>query len=287
MLKERFLTAMVLIPLALAAIFLLPLFWFATVCLIVLVMAAWEWSPLMGVHHTLGRLAYCALVAICIALTPFITPLEQIWFNKTLNPAYFWPALIGGAWWVSSFFLVANYPKSHCLWAKNRAYVALIGLLILVPTWSALVSLRALYYSVDQVYGAWVVLFVFALVWAADVGAYFVGKRFGKHKLMPQVSPSKTKEGFIGGLLLTLVVMIAVAFVVDLPPNKLLAFFLLSLLTAIFSVIGDLNESMFKRCAGVKDSGSLLPGHGGLLDRLDSLTSALPIFILGYVWLLY
>ncbi|HLV48556.1 MAG TPA: phosphatidate cytidylyltransferase [Aliidiomarina sp.] len=287
MLKKRLATASVLIPLALGAIFLLPLHWFAWITLIVLVMAAWEWSPLMGVHHIASRLLYCAIVAVLIAVTAWLTPVDQIWSAEGLAQAYLYPVIIGCIWWAVSFLLVCNYPRSHCVWVKSRAYVALIGVLILVPAWSALMSLRALSYEADVYFGSWVLLFIFSLVWAADVGAYFSGKRFGKHKLMPEVSPNKTKEGFLGGLTLALVVMIAVATYVEVPRDTLTAFFLVSLLTVVMSVIGDLNESMFKRCAGVKDSGSLLPGHGGLLDRIDSLTSALPVFLLGYLWLIY
>ncbi len=287
MLKQRLATASVLIPLALGAIFLLPLYWFAWASLIVLVMAAWEWSPLMGIHRVAGRLLYCAGVAGLIGLTAWLIPLEQIWTAEGLSEAYLYPVIIGCVWWAASFVLVCNFPRSRCIWAKSRAFVALIGVFMLVPAWSALMGLRALHYNTDTHFGSWVVLFIFSLVWAADVGAYFSGKRFGKHKLMPEVSPSKTKEGFLGGLALASVVMITVAYYLEIPRDTLTAFFLVSILTVVLSVIGDLNESMFKRCAGVKDSGSLLPGHGGLLDRIDSLTSALPVFLLGYLWLIH
>ncbi len=287
MLKQRLATAVVLIPMALGAVFLLPLHWFAWVSLIVLVMAAWEWSPLMGVHRVAIRILYCVVVAALVGITAWVTPVEQIWSAEGMAAAYLYPVIIGCIWWIVSFFLVFNFPKSHCIWIKSRLYVGLIGLLTLVPVWSALMALRSLNHEMDVFFGSWVVFFIFCLVWAADVGAYFTGKRFGKHKLMPQVSPSKTKEGFLGGLALALIVMILVAIYVGIPRTILTSFYLVSILTVVFSVIGDLNESMFKRCAGVKDSGSLLPGHGGLLDRIDSLTSALPMFLIGYLWLIY
>lgn len=287
MLKQRLATASVLIPLALAAIFLLPIYWFAWVTAIVIVMAAWEWSPIMGVHRIAGRLLYCAIIAGLIGITGWFIPIDQIWSAKGLSAAYLYPVIIGCVWWLASLLLICQFPKSRWLWAKSRGFVGLFGVFMLVPAWAALMGLRTLNYNFDSQYGAWVVLFIFSLVWAADVGAYFSGKKFGKHKLMQEVSPSKTKEGFLGGLALALVVMIAVAIHVEIPRDKLVAFFLLSILTSVFSVVGDLNESMFKRCVGIKDSGSLLPGHGGLLDRIDSLTSALPVFLLGYLWLTY
>lgn len=287
MLKQRLATASVLIPLALAAIFLLPIYWFAWATAIVIVMAAWEWSPIMGVHRIAGRLLYCAVIAAFIGTTAWLMPIDQIWSTNGLSAAYLYPIVIGCIWWAASLLLICQFPKSRWLWAKSRGFVALFGIFMLVPAWAALMGLRTLNYNIDSQYGAWVVLFIFSLVWAADVGAYFSGKRFGKHKLMLEVSPSKTKEGFLGGLALALVVMIAVALYVDIPHDKLVSFFLLSILTSVFSVVGDLNESMFKRCAGIKDSGSLLPGHGGLLDRIDSLTSALPVFLLGYIWLIF
>jgi phosphatidate cytidylyltransferase len=127
-------------------------------------------------------------------------------------------------------------------------------------------------------------MYVFGLVWGADTGAYFVGRAFGKNKLAPKVSPGKTIEGMVGGLLTTSVLIVAVAVYRDLPLIRMVAFIGLSLFTVLASVLGDLVESMVKRQAGVKDSGNIFPGHGGALDRIDSLTAAAPIFALGW-WL--
>ncbi|CUS49271.1 phosphatidate cytidylyltransferase [Idiomarinaceae bacterium HL-53] len=285
--KQRILTAAFLLPMALAIVFLLPLAWFNWVIGGVMVLAAWEWAPLMGVHKTAGRSLYCLLIAVLVAILAYITPVHAIWSATDLANAVFYPVILGCIWWFFAIFLVFTFPRSRAVWARSRIFVGVFGVLVLIPAWAALLSLRALHYDDNEYFGSWTVLFLFLLVWAADIGAFFAGKRFGKHKLMPHVSPGKTKEGFVGGLFLALVVMAVVAYTLPVPQHILTGYYLIGTLAVIVSVFGDLNESMFKRCAGLKDSGSLLPGHGGILDRIDSLTSALPIFLLGYLWLIH
>ncbi|EGN75654.1 CDP-diglyceride synthetase [Idiomarina sp. A28L] len=287
MLKQRILTAAVLIPIALAAIFLLPLPLFGLAVTAVLALAAWEWSPLMGVCNVAGRLAYTALNTIILGVLYWFTPINGIWSAEGMVDWLYYIVLVGGIWWLLAIALVFNFPRSKALWQRSRLFVGVFGILILVPAWVALMSLRSLNYDSNPMFGGWTVLFVFVLVWAADVGAYFAGKRFGRRKLMPNVSPGKTMEGFIGGLFLAILVMFLVSLVLELPTELMLGYYIVGVATVLVSVFGDLNESMFKRCAGVKDSGSILPGHGGILDRIDSLTSALPIFLLGYLWLIH
>lgn len=287
MLKQRLITAVVLIPLALAAIFLLPLAWFGVVVTAVLVLAAWEWSALMGVSKKLTRLAYTLLNTVILAALYWLTPFEDIWQQDGIVDGLFYVVFTAGLWWLLAIVLVFNFPRSKVLWCKSCAFVGVFGVLVLVPAWAALMALRSLHYDSNPLFGAFTVLFVFVLIWAADVGAYLTGKQFGKHKLMPAVSPGKTLEGLVGGVLLAIAAMIIVAQLISLPNELALSFYGLGIVTVLVSVFGDLNESMFKRCAGVKDSGSILPGHGGILDRIDSLTSALPIFLLGYLWLIH
>ena len=287
MLKQRLITAVVLIPLALATIFLLPLAWFGVVVTAVLALATWEWSPLMGVTNKTGRIAYTLFNTVILAGLYWLTPFENIWHQDGVVDGLFYIVLIGGIWWLLAIVLVFNFPRSKALWCKSKMFIGVFGVLVLVPAWAALMALRSLHYDSNPLFGSFTVLFVFVLIWAADAGAYFVGKQFGKHKLMPAVSPGKTMEGLIGGLLLAIVAMIVVAQLISLPGELALAFYGVGIVTVLVSVFGDLNESMFKRCAGVKDSGSILPGHGGILDRIDSLTSALPIFLLGYLWLIH
>lgn len=284
MLKQRILTAIVLIPLALGVIFLLPLHWFGLAVLLVMTLAAWEWCPLMGVCSNRGKLTYTVFIMALIGLSFWLTPLASIWQSDHLHPFIYSLIAIGTLWWLIAIVLILNFPRSKAVWQRSRIFVGLIGVLMLLPAWAGLMALRAKGYDSDPLIGAFWVLFVFCLVWAADVGAYFSGKQFGKHKLMPNVSPGKTLEGLVGGLILSLVVMFLVAEYTDVIASHSLPYYLVGTVTVLVSVFGDLNESMFKRCVGVKDSGSLLPGHGGILDRIDSLTSALPVFLLGYLW---
>lgn len=287
MLKQRILTALVLLPLALACIFLLPLNGFAIFALLVLTIGAWEWSPLMGVCKPAGRCAYAALVAVLIGVLFWLVPVNDIWSEQGLALPIVLAISAGTIWWLAAIIMVLNFPKSRQIWQRTRIWVGIFGVLVLVPAWAALMSIRALNYEMNSWFGAWAVLFVFALVWAADVGAYAAGRMLGKRKMMPAVSPNKTLEGLAGGVVLALLVMICVAFILPVPRELMLSFYAVGLITVIVSVFGDLSESMFKRCVGVKDSGSILPGHGGILDRIDSLTSALPVFALGYLLLIH
>ncbi len=172
---------------------------------------------------------------------------------------------------------VISYPRSSALWRESALARTIAGLLVLVPAWAALVVLHSRF---DHGY---FVLLAF-IIWGADTGAYFAGRAFGKRKLAPNVSPGKSWEGVIGGLLVALLAALVATYWLT-PLGGYPAFFLLVLLTVFISVLGDLSESLFKRVMKLKDSGGILPGHGGVLDRIDSLTAAGPLFTLGLLWL--
>ncbi|MEY2863347.1 MAG: hypothetical protein RLY58_1054 [Pseudomonadota bacterium] len=188
-----------------------------------------------------------------------------------------WPLLwsLAAVFWAVAVYWVRQYP-ANTTWHTARQLQG-IGLLVLTSATTAI-------FSMWQV-SPWWLLYVFGLVWVADSGAYFAGRALGSRPLAPDVSPKKTLEGLAGGVVLTTVLAVSVAYQQQLVGWHCVGFLLLSMLTVLVSVLGDLVESMFKRQAGVKDSGTLLPGHGGVLDRIDSLLAATPIFALGY-WLM-
>lgn len=286
MLKQRLLTALILVPVALYCVFGLPLHWFAVAITALMTAAAWEWSPLMGLKRQISRILYTASVTALLSLLLWLVPVGDVWQQDSLNPLFYYITIIGCIWWLVATVLVIKYPASRRAWSRTRSIVGVFGYLIFIPSWVALLTIRSIDYAAEPLFGGFAVLFVLLLVWAADVGAYFAGVKYGRNKLMPAVSPGKTLEGLVGGIALAFVVMLVVAHWAKIPVDQFGGYYLAGLITVIASVFGDLNESMFKRCAGVKDSGSLLPGHGGILDRIDSLTAALPIFTLSYLWLL-
>ena len=181
------------------------------------------------------------------------------------------------AWWIVALLLVLSYPASAAFWRHSKVLRLIFGILTIVPFFWGMLALRAWHYADNHYSGALWLLYVMILVWGADSGAYMFGKMFGKHKLAPKVSPGKTWQGFFGGLLTAAVISWAygVWAHLDVTPTVLLV---CSVVAALASVLGDLTESMFKREAGIKDSGHLIPGHGGILDRIDSLTAAVPVF---------
>ena len=183
---------------------------------------------------------------------------------------------ISSVWWIGNILWVALYPKYPCFWYSSWGVRLANGLLIFVPMLLALAAL--------QKQNPEIAFLLLVLIWSADSGALVTGKTIGKHKLCPQVSPRKTIEGAVGGILTTIIVMaIYVGFMNEiLTVNQYLIFGILAFLTAVYSIVGDLFESLYKRISNTKDSGNLLPGHGGIFDRIDSLTAAAPIFYLFY-----
>lgn len=274
MLMQRVITALVLLPLLLAAVWFLPTAWLYAVFALAGLLIAWEWSALMKLQRAAARCGYLLLTAALLAAA---------WWWRI---HWVWLGVASLMWWCYAAALVRTYPASFASRAPGTAAMALIGQLLIVPTILALAVLHSGGAITDVHSGALRLLYVFFLIFAADTGAYFAGRRFGKRKLAPAVSPGKSVEGAIGGLLLCAVWAltggVAVFFGgVYAPPGRLAAFVGLSLLVAMISILGDLSESMFKRAAGVKDSGTILPGHGGILDRTDSLLAAAPMMALG------
>lgn len=265
MLIQRVITALVLLPLLLAAIWYLPPPALYAVFCAAGLLAAWEWGGLMPRPGAQLRLGFTLLCALAMA---------GAWW---LREYALWISLIAAVWWLLAVILLANYPQNFERTRPGRVAMTLIGLVLLVPTMLALFSLH------EMNDGALRLLFLFFLIFAADTGAYLAGRNFGRRKLAPAVSPGKTVEGLIGGMLLC-AAWAATAGTAVFRLSSLAEIgwiVLLSLIVAVVSVVGDLTESMFKRTAGVKDSGQILPGHGGMLDRVDSLLAGAPIMALG------
>lgn len=268
MLKQRILTALILAPLALWGIWALPPQGFAIAIGIIFALAGWEWSRLCGLERAPGRALYVALLALAmVGGYPLLA--EGNWPMAIL--------VVALMWWTLALMSVLSYPQGTGLWQHSALARGVAGLLVLLPAWAALALLH-------ERFGPGYVILLMLLVWGADTGAYFAGRAFGRHKLAPRVSPGKTWEGVAGGAVLALLVALASTYWLE-PVGGYAAFLLLVLLTVMISILGDLMESLFKRMAEVKDSGGLLPGHGGVMDRIDSMTAAGPLFALGLLWL--
>ena len=284
MLKQRILTATVIGPAAILAIFYLPLPYFAALLLVLVSIGAWEWGPFMGLTASVKRIAFVALTITFIATLWWAIPLSELWashFIASENVKYVLWA--GVAWWIVSAGLMLVYPKFTHFWSSSYSLRAVFGWLTLVPTWFGFILLRSHNYAADPYQGAQLLMFLFLMVWSADIGAYFFGKAMGKHKLMPNVSPGKTIEGFLGGVVSACVLTAIAGYLMHFTQSQMLTVLWVTAVITTVSVLGDLSESMFKREAGVKDSGTILPGHGGILDRIDSLTATTPIFALCYI----
>ncbi len=252
MLKQRVITGLVLAPLVIAAIYLLPVWGFAIFVVLAAGFAAYEWAGLAGIDHLLGKFAYVLGFAA----------LALLGWEWALALYYVFAAV---AVWAVATLAVLLHPKLNVLFRQPWA-VGLLGWVVLLGAWAGLVILDS--------NGAHNVLFALFICWGADIGAYFAGKAYGRRKLAPSISPGKTWEGVMGGYLAALMVCTAWwSFAFGFQWQVLV---LITLLVPI-SVIGDLFESVLKRQSDVKDSGSLLPGHGGVLDRVDSILAVAPV----------
>ncbi|WP_165312090.1 phosphatidate cytidylyltransferase [Vibrio ziniensis] len=272
--KQRIITALILAPLVILAIFYLSLPWFMVALATVTIIGSWEWTQF--VNASSRYLALVPAVIVGIASYVWLAP-DGISFHS-LNDSHYVLLIIGSLWWLFSSFLAISYPKSRPWWENSSFLRHLFGLLTLIPFFWSVVFLRAENIALDSYHGARLVLFVCFIVWAADSGAYFVGKSFGKHKMAPAVSPNKTIEGLLGGVVAAMLVGWIFADLFSIQFTSVPVMLVTILLTVVISVLGDLVESMFKRVSGIKDSSNIIPGHGGVLDRIDSLTAAFPVF---------
>lgn len=257
-LKRRIITASVLALIIVIAIFILPPFEFVLAAVLLMSIAAVEWARLIGIRSLLLTVIYLAI-------------LFAAFFFAYHFPGYV--LVLAMVWWLLALLLVIRAPQTGIVFCRNKILGGLVGLLLLVPCWTAII--------VTHQRSPGHLLYGLFLVWSADTGAYIAGRLWGKHKLAPNISPGKTIEGVAGGLVTTLLIAVIGGLLLKIHSQQWLPVLILAVIVALMTVLGDLFESLIKRHAGVKDSGNWLPGHGGLLDRIDGLTAALPLYALG------
>ena len=266
MLKTRIITALILAPIAIGGIFFLPPLGFALFTGAIITLGAWEWANLSGIENQPGRIVYAAVFAGLLFALRQAPATEILWLSVL--------------WWLVCFTLVCRYPAGSGTWGSVPVR-AIMGVFVLVPAWVGLNQLRTgtLQFG-DASNSLLAILYIFFVVWVADIGAYFAGRAFGKARLAPRVSPGKSWAGVWGGLAAVVVLALAASWLASAGLMQTLLLVVASVITGFVSVLGDLLESMMKRFRGIKDSSQLLPGHGGIMDRVDSLTAAIPVFAL-------
>jgi len=274
MLIQRILTAIPLAVLVVWVILFQPTRSVDYLLTLVTFIAAVEWAGLSLVKVRLLRYFYAGIVV----LIPWL-------FLLWLDNLAIWLVYAAVIWWFSlTYYLKRARPRQEV--SGIQVDKLLIALIVIPATFIAMHFIHAIPAIGDMPAGRWWLMYALALVWVADIGAYFSGKRFGKIKLSPQISPGKTREGLYGALLLTTLYTLTVSYFFNLNRETAILLLLLSVMITLVSVTGDLYVSFLKREAGLKDSGKLLPGHGGMLDRIDSVLAAMPVFIAGFYWLI-
>ncbi|MGJ8521366.1 Phosphatidate cytidylyltransferase [Carnimonas sp. R-84981] len=263
MLKQRFLTALAIGPISLVLLFTLTGGWFASFVGIIVALSAWEWANLAGFSEQRDRLLFSLAICFVMAL---------LWSSGIVWQR--WPLWLAFWGWIICSFWVMRYPALQEQWS-SRAVRIIMGVGALLPCWMALNQLRT---------EPWWLLYVLFVVWGADISAYFSGRAFGGRKLAPNVSPGKSWAGVYGGLAGTAVLAVLMTFIQGIGFGGFVWLLIVTWIITFASVMGDLAESMLKRARGIKDSSQMLPGHGGMLDRIDSLTSAVPLFALLAAW---
>ncbi len=279
-LKQRIITAIILALIFITATVFLSSFSYSLFVTIVVLAASWEWCAFIGLAKQVAKVSYLAtLGSMIIALYFFLGIVPESLVINSYRAGIILG--LGILFWVLTFFMLKGYPSNSDRW-NNKSKIALMGLMALIPTWVGIVQIK---YLNPQ---GFLLLGMVVMVAAADIGAYFVGKRIGKNRLAPSLSPNKTWEGVLGGFAACLLVGILLiwllhSYLITLSNGQILILVLLSLVVMLFDVIGDLLESMLKRNRDLKDSGKILPGHGGILDRVDGLLAVTPIFVLTFL----
>ncbi|MGO4550312.1 phosphatidate cytidylyltransferase [Lysobacter sp. 2RAF19] len=272
MTRTRLLAAMIMTPLAIALVLFLDTPWLVACAAVLFLAGLWEWFRLAEIDDTLHRsVLLVANLALMVAI---------VWASRSGTGYSFVlfqvATVVGVVWWLLSLLWLKNYSFASDHDTHARMFKLAAGTLAVVPAWCALALIHG-----GQPNGHRWLLIALLVIWGADSGAYFAGRRFGKHKLSPRISPNKTIEGLVGGMVASVVIALIAAPFAGATVAQLPWVALVVVVTVLFSVVGDLFESLLKRHVGAKDSGDLIPGHGGILDRIDSVLAALPVFALG------
>lgn len=273
MTRTRVITALLMAPAVIAAVLFLPTPWVVAVGALLFLAGLWEWFRLAEVEDTLARSVLLVVNLLLMVMIVWASPTDAGGSLVLFKLA----VVVGVVWWLLAMLWLMHYDFASDHDTHARVFKLAAATLSVIPAWCALALIHR-----D---GAGWLLVALGIIWAADTGAYFAGRAFGKHKLSPRISPNKTVEGFVGGAVAGVSVAVIGAALLGTTTAVLPLVALVAFVTVIFSVVGDLFESLLKRHVGAKDSGTLIPGHGGLLDRIDSVLAALPVFALGKIWL--
>ncbi|MDN5781229.1 MAG: phosphatidate cytidylyltransferase [Luteimonas sp.] len=278
MTRTRVIAALLMAPLAILAILLLPTPWMAALAAIVFLAGLWEWLKLAEVEDTIHRTILLLLNLLLMVL--------MVWAAQGSFVLLQIVAVVGVGWWLLALLWLRFYDFASDHDTHARAFKIAAGTLATLSAWCALVLIHGASASGNPPMGHRWLLAALAIVWAADSGAYFAGRSWGGklfkgRKLAPRISPNKTIEGLLGGLVAGVATGLAFGWLAGIDAPQLPALALVAVVTVLFSVVGDLFESLLKRHVGAKDSGNVIPGHGGVLDRLDGVLAALPVFLLG------
>lgn len=265
MLKQRIVTAIVLITVILLILFLMPTRGIYLLSFLIYLISAWEWSAFLSLKNSYYRGLYLLILFL-------------VFLGSTQLP-WLWIVALGALWWLQMIYWIIRYPQGKQLWLQGTISTSIAGYFLLIPCWLGILSL----FQNDE--GHIRFLYLLILIWSADIFAYFVGKKLGKRKLIPHVSPGKTIEGVLGGWFGTCLVGIILSFIMEVAYFPYWKIILIATTITFFSLVGDLLVSLVKRIHQVKDTGNILPGHGGILDRIDSITAAVPAFVILLNWI--
>lgn len=270
-LNFRFISSIILIPLIIYIIFLPSIDTFGYFIILISTLAFWEWTQFISLKKNISKITISFSFGILLLI------IQNLFQNiKKYKEKIFYILHISIIWWIFAIILVLTFPKSSKIWCKSLILKTIFGILTILPFYCSVFFLKKINYHQNNT-GKTLLLYVIMLVWSTDIGSYFSGYFFGKKKLAKKLSPKKTIEGVIGGFILSIIFYFLFTFVFKIITfSKKILFY--SIIVIIMSIFGDLTESMFKRQSKINNSGNLIPGHGGILDRIDSLTAAIPIF---------